>query len=81
MDQSETEADAFGGLPRMDMLAVRRHILRLPDGVIVVPVSYIKNGAFKCVIVGSNEASVKAGKYDIVVPKEELEAAERIIIE
>jgi hypothetical protein len=64
----------------MDMLPVRRHVLRLPDDVIVVPVSYIKNGSWMCVIVGSNEASVKAGEYDIVVPKETLEAAERIIV-
>ncbi|MFJ3248340.1 hypothetical protein [Streptomyces sp. NPDC086782] len=57
---------------------VRGHILRLPSGIICVPLTYRGDGSWSAIPVGGPLAVYGAGAADIAIFVEDIDAAERI---
>lgn len=78
MTKSDTEG--LFGLPRTDYREVKGHILRFPTGVIGVPVEYKGGGGWQVIVVGGANEACKVGGSNVIVPLEEIDAAERIVV-
>lgn len=57
---------------------VRGRVLKFPSGVIGVPVEYRGDGWWQVVVVGGDHPSYPVDGYDIHVPVQDIDAAERI---
>ncbi|MCQ6554776.1 hypothetical protein NPS70_16445 [Streptomyces sp. C10-9-1] len=57
---------------------VRGHVLRLPSGIICVPLTYQGNGYWSAIPVGGPNAVYGAGAWDISIHTEQIDEAERI---
>ncbi|MGW1828843.1 hypothetical protein ACWCO0_09625 [Streptomyces tubercidicus] len=57
---------------------VRGHVLKLPSGIICVPVEYRGDGSWSAVPVGGTHQMYGAGSWDIAIYVEDIDNAERI---
>ena len=72
--------DVLENLPTDNYRDVRGHILRLPHGVIGVPIEYKKEGWWRVLVIGGTNDQYPQGGHDIIVPHTAIDESERILV-
>lgn len=77
-DRSRIESPLPGDYVQVPYQDVRGHVLRLPDGVTVVPYHPLRDGWWNAVVVASTDNRYPVGGYDLALSPRQVAEAERI---